>query len=314
MAFQTKDAGWDLSGYGGIGSDKSSKIITREAADLTLATGAFLSQDGASRSPEMAPGAMGRDVSHQVVFIDSTVPDYQSLLAGLAAGTRVYVLDPNQDGLQQMARILEHSRDVSAVSIISHGAEGEIKLGSTILTSSNLGQHQAALQAIGDALEPNGDLLIYGCDVGEDASGVSFVDAIAQATGVTVAASSHLVGDAAVGDGWDLDVRTGAIAAPAVLDPVALGAFAHPLLLNDPPPGLPILVNSFSSNSGFLISGNATTNERWRTAADERHHESGRDGSLFDGLPFERRDFCSIHVLCRRRKRSRRHLVLPRKC
>src|ERR1700722_10133846 len=259
LAFQTEDAGWDLSGYGGIGgSDKRSKIITREAADLTLATGNFLSQDDASRSPQMAPGVRGRNVSHQVIFIDSTVPDYQSLLAGLAAGTRVYVLGPNQDGLQQMARILEHSRDVSAVSIISHGAEGEIKLGSTILTSSNLDQHQAALQAIGDALGPDGDLLIYGCDVGEGVSGVSFVDAIAKTTGVTVAASSHLVGDAAVGDGWDLDVRSGTIAAPAVLDPVALGAFAHPLLLNDPPAGLPINVASFSASSGFLLGGGTT--------------------------------------------------------
>jgi uncharacterized repeat protein (TIGR01451 family) len=254
---------------GRAASDKSAENMARETADLALTTGAFQSQGGPSprlalkdRRPSENAGTAVRQaepgVPHQIIFIDSTVPDYQGLLAGLATGTRVYVFDPNQDGLQQMARILGHSRDVSAVSIISHGAEGEIKLGSTVLTPANLTQHQAALQAIGNALGPDGDLLIYGCDVGEDADGLSFVDAIAKATGVTVAAASHLVGDVAAGDGWNLDVQTGAIVAPAVLDVVALNAYAHPLVLNDPPTGLPINVSSFLGSNGFLISGNTT--------------------------------------------------------
>ena len=248
---------------------RKSENTARDASDLTLTTGTFLFSDEPAprftlrdrRSDDNlgVPGwQSARDVSRQIIFIDATVPDYQSLLVGLAAGTRVYVLDPNQDGLEQMARVLEHSRDVSAVSIISHGAEGEIKLGSTILTSANLSQHQAALQEIGAALGPRGDLLIYGCDVAEGADGSGFVNAIAEATGVTVAASSHLVGDVAAGDGWNLDVRTGTIVAPAVLSAAALDAFAHPLLLNDLPAGLPIAVTTFSGSSGFLISGSTT--------------------------------------------------------
>jgi uncharacterized repeat protein (TIGR01451 family) len=120
---------------------------------------------------------------------------------------------------------------------------------------ANLSENQAALQAIGNALGPNGDLLIYGCDVAEGADGTSFVDAIAAATGVTVAASSHLIGDVAAGDGWNLDVQTGAIDAPSVLNAAALDAYTTPLLLNDPPTGLPISITSFSSSSGFLLGG-----------------------------------------------------------
>jgi hypothetical protein len=64
----------------------------------------------------------------QIVFIDSRVPDIQDLLAGLQPGEEAFVLDPNSDGIQQIANILAANNitNLSAISIVSHGETGEL--------------------------------------------------------------------------------------------------------------------------------------------------------------------------------------------
>ena len=65
---------------------------------------------------------------------------------------------------------------VAAISIISHGGEGAIRLGSTIVDSAVVSQAHAALATIGAALAPGGDILLYGCDTGEGSDGQALVD------------------------------------------------------------------------------------------------------------------------------------------
>ncbi len=197
------------------------------------------------------------DATLQLVFIDASVPDREALLAGLAPVARAHVVDPGRDGLSQIAEVLKQAGAVAAVSIIAHGAQGELRLGSSTLTSDTIDAHRAALRAIGRAMGQAADLLLYGCNVGAGAIGRKFVDDIAATTGVTVAAASHVVGRAAADAGWNLDVRTGTLNAPAVLNKASLDAYAHALAVNDPPGGLPINVTSFSGGGGFRTSGNA---------------------------------------------------------
>jgi hypothetical protein len=47
--------------------------------------------------------------SNQVIFIDLTAPGYQALLTRLAAGTRLYVLGPNQPGPRGMVDIIKYA-------------------------------------------------------------------------------------------------------------------------------------------------------------------------------------------------------------
>ena len=212
------------------------------------------SQDRAGHASQDADG------SDQILFIDSRVSNYRSLLKGLAAGTQVYLLNPDEGGLAQIASILADRHDVADISIIAHGNAGEVELGSTIVTQSSLAASAAALKTIGGAIAPGGDLLVYGCDVGEGTTGQSFVDALAATTGAGVAAASHIVGDVAAGDGWNLDVTsTGSpITAPQVLGTRALDSYASPLLANAPPAGFPISVTSFTGNTSFYESAGAT--------------------------------------------------------
>ena len=128
----------------------------------------------------------------KVLFIDGRVPDLQAIVAAAEAGVKVVVLDPNQNGVQQMAQALQGMHDVASISVVSHGDPGMLLLGNGPLFSGNLQAHSADLKAIGDALGPDGDLLLYGCDVGAGEAGAQFLAALAELTGADVAASLDL--------------------------------------------------------------------------------------------------------------------------
>jgi large repetitive protein len=153
----------------------------------------------------------------EIVFIEGDVPELSLLQEGMGAGREVYVLDPGQDGLVQMATILAGRSGISALHLVTHGAAGTIDLGTTTLDAGTLAQHQAQLQAIGNSLSAGGDILLYGCDLGAGQQGHAFLDQLAAATGADVAASNDLTGSANLGGDWSLEVRSGDVeAAPAV--------------------------------------------------------------------------------------------------
>ncbi len=56
----------------------------------------------------------------QIVFIDSTVDDYQTLVNGVIPETEMIVLDPNQDGVLAIAQALQGRSNISSVHIVSH--------------------------------------------------------------------------------------------------------------------------------------------------------------------------------------------------
>jgi hypothetical protein len=56
------------------------------------------------------------------------------------------------------------------------------------------------------ALGTDGDVQIYGCEVGKGSDGRAFVRALAEACGAAVSASSAPVGHADLGGAWRLDV------------------------------------------------------------------------------------------------------------
>src|SRR2546423_1698371 len=89
-----------------------------------------------------------------IVFIDARAPDLQDLLAGVKPGEAVYVLDPGQDGLDQIANILAAGgyTELNSISIVGHGAAGALQLGSTTISDADLGTHTSDLTTIGAAL------------------------------------------------------------------------------------------------------------------------------------------------------------------
>ena len=116
---------------------------------------------------------------------------------------QVVVLNPNQDGVAQMTTFLSRESNVTAVQVISHGGDGALLLGNTLLSGANLNDYSDDLASWRQALAPGADLLLYGCDVAEDASGQAFVDSLGQLTGTRVAANTGLTGTSRLGGSWD---------------------------------------------------------------------------------------------------------------
>jgi hypothetical protein len=155
--------------------------------------------------------------SHELVFIDQRVPDYQVLVDDLISqneGSRqveIFLLDPNRDGIEQIGQVLGQRHDIGAVHLISHGAAGRVELGSGALDFDSLLKQATQIEAWGAALTENADLLIYGCDVAATPDGQAMLGALSKLTGADVAASADKTGSASIGGNWTLEFATGTI-------------------------------------------------------------------------------------------------------
>ncbi len=103
----------------------------------------------------------------EILFIDQQAPDYQLLASGVKPGIEVVVLDPNSDGIEQIANFLQRHPDpnLTTIDIVAHGQDGMLFLGNAVLDNDTVGQYAAQLKTIGASLQPGGDLMLYGCDV-----------------------------------------------------------------------------------------------------------------------------------------------------
>ncbi|MBW4604868.1 MAG: DUF4347 domain-containing protein [Calothrix sp. FI2-JRJ7] len=154
---------------------------------------------------------LSKTSANSIVFIDSSVPDYESLANGINSGAKVYVLDSKRDGIEQISKVLAQHKDVSGIHIVSHGFDGGLQLGKTTVDSSNIERYRKQLGQWSSHLTKNADILLYGCNVAQTQAGASFVEKLSQLTSTDVAASSDLTGTASLGGNWVLEFNTGDI-------------------------------------------------------------------------------------------------------
>ena len=185
----------------------------------------------------------GETTRKEAVFIDTALTDYQTLVNSVPTGVDVFLLDSSKDGLTQMAAWAETHTGYDAIHILSHGNEGQVRLGNLTLDSATAEARSADLAKLGTALTQDGDLLLYGCDIAQD-TGKSFVSLLAQLTQADIAASDDLTGATAKGGDWQLETTVGKIETTDA----ALGAIAQEYnsLLASPTHG----TNDFSQFSG----------------------------------------------------------------
>ncbi len=157
--------------------------------------------------------------THELVIVNLSSPDYKIIMDDLMADRgdgrdfEVVILDTAKDGLEQLSAILGERTDLDAVHIISHGDEGSISLGDSLLDLDALIANSEAVRGWGDAFTADGDLLIYGCNLAAGADGRAFIDVLGRLTGTDIAASTDLTGLAVLGGDWDLEYRHGVIEA-----------------------------------------------------------------------------------------------------
>jgi hypothetical protein len=69
---------------------------------------------------------------------------------------------------KQISDVLAGQKDVSAVHLISHGSDGEVHLGSSLLNFDSLLKNAAQIKGWGQSLASGADLMIYGCNVAQN--------------------------------------------------------------------------------------------------------------------------------------------------
>ncbi len=85
--------------------------------------------------------------SRELVIFDANIDNLQQLIDGIKPGIDWEVLNPNQDGIQQITEILANRSLVETLHIVSHGAPGCLFLGNTQLSLDTFKYYTAQLQS-----------------------------------------------------------------------------------------------------------------------------------------------------------------------
>jgi Ca2+-binding RTX toxin-like protein len=149
--------------------------------------------------------------AQELVFIAANITDYQTILSGLSDNIEIHLLNAAEDGLLQIAAVLQGRQNLAAIHIISHGNTGSLALGSALVSQDNIALYTESLAQIGASLSASGDILLYGCNVAEGDVGQQFINQLALLTGADIAASIDKTGNAAQGGNWLLEAQTGQI-------------------------------------------------------------------------------------------------------
>jgi hypothetical protein len=159
-----------------------------------------------------------------IVFIDSAVDDYQTLVKGVILGAEIIVLDPTLDGVAQITEALIGRTDVAAIHIVSHGSPGCLYLGNTQLSLDTLECYASQLQTWATHLTSS-SLFLYGCNVAAGDAGEEFLEQLHQLTGANIAASAERIGNGALGGSWHLERRLGQISTSSAFLPELMQAY-----------------------------------------------------------------------------------------
>ncbi|MBD1845315.1 DUF4347 domain-containing protein [Cyanobacteria bacterium FACHB-63] len=170
--------------------------------------------------------------SASILFIDRGVEAYSTLVAAASPEVEVILLDPMQDGIQQISNVLADRRNLASLHVVTNGQTGRIQLGSTELNSTTIRHYDDQLKAWAKSFTSNGDILLYGCNVASG-KGQQLIQQISNLTKTDVAASTDLTGSSDRGGDWILEVKTGAIAASIAFQPRALNAYTGVLDTGD---------------------------------------------------------------------------------
>ena len=185
------------------------------------------------------------DRGKAIAFIDSAVTDYQMLVAGVIPGVEAVLLNASQDGVVQITEALARRQDIGAVHIICHGSPGRLKLGNSFLGIDTLNNYISHLQQWRKALNNSGSILLYGCRVAAGDAGEELIQKLQNLTGASIAASTTITGNKALGGDWNLEVSKGEVRAPLAFNSELIATY----------PATFLELSSLNGTNGFTING-----------------------------------------------------------
>ncbi|HSA85372.1 MAG TPA: DUF4347 domain-containing protein, partial [Nitrospira sp.] len=245
-----------------VAQDQAEAAVSSEAAGDDQTTEQNESQNLLQAIATYNPG----ESTTEVIFVDPTVPDCQTLIAEIGLNAEVIMLDPTRDGVEQIAESLVGRSGIDAIHLISHGSSGELQLGAGTLTAKSMaGEYADELATIREALSGQADILVYGCDFARGQDGEEAATLLSQLTGADVAASRDATGFAGLGGDWVLETQIGTIETQLVVtDELQIDWVA--LLAGETPPTITNLSGdnrAYSEGAGAVVieSGNAVVTD-----------------------------------------------------
>ncbi|MFO7630361.1 MAG: DUF4347 domain-containing protein, partial [Prochlorococcaceae cyanobacterium] len=173
-----------------------------------------------------------------LVVIDRAVRDWGRLLAAAPRGEPILLLEPQQNGLEQIDNFLRRApcNSYCGIAVVGEATAARLQLGDGALDGAALERQAPLLQRWQQWLLPGAGLRLYGCRLAAGAAGRALLQRLTAITGLPAAASARPVGPADLGGGTSLEQATGAIAAaPAWLEAALELQLGH-VLGSDPLP------------------------------------------------------------------------------
>jgi hypothetical protein len=208
-----------------------------------------------------------------IAFVDLSIPKVEQILQSLTADL-IIPLQSEQDSITQITETLSNYDNLLGVHIISHGSYGQLELGDSIVNLQTLSSRSQDLRTWADALAPDADILLYGCNVAAGTVGSTFVSELGQLTGADVAASTDLTGNVSQGGNWVLEYATGTIESPLAIQPSLLNTYNGVLASFD--------FTNFASTSGLKFNGSSA---KFGTALRLTPASASKTGSVFYTTP-----------------------------
>jgi large repetitive protein len=245
---------------------------TQFVNDMGLAVKFWNGEPVAERMPDeigdvQRGGAVAAEaiaISNDIIFIDTNVAAYDVLVQEWQSKGTIVLIDGSADGVDQVRLALAGQSNIGAIHIVSHGAEGAFFLGTTRVDSEALnGSLAGTFAAIGRSLSANGDIFLYGCDVGAGDAGRALVNDLARLTDADVAASIDDTGATIRNANWTLEYRLGDIDNASLVSRNWEGLLA-PAALTGSPTGLIVNGAAVTTTSATVGTGAVA---RWTNVA-----------------------------------------------
>ncbi|MEG4070611.1 DUF4347 domain-containing protein [Microcoleus sp. Pol11C2] len=133
-----------------------------------------------------------------IAFLDSALPEGETIGNGIELGTKVITLDVVRDGVEQITEALASRSNIKSIHIISHGSPASLQLSAIDLNLTNLKTYVKKLQRWSRSLADSAEILLYGWDVVAGEKGANFVQQLSQLTKAKIAASRSPIGSSAI--------------------------------------------------------------------------------------------------------------------
>ncbi len=165
---------------------------------------------GGSFSPisQTAPNWNAREI----VIIGSEVVQADGLVSE-QSGREIYRLrpaSPENDPLDEIVSILSQYRNLKSIHLITHGRHGLLEISGKQYSATGLeALYRNQLQAIGNSLSPDGDILLYGCDIASNSAGRQLASVLSRYSGADIGASTNTTGHTELNGDWLLEYHVG---------------------------------------------------------------------------------------------------------